>query len=204
MKNRLEELRKQAGITQETLADSLEVSRQTIGSLESEDIIRPSCWHSKLPGISMYLSRRYLFTRRSIKMKSGTKQLLYILGIAAGIALVIAGIFFKDAELKGLMGVCVGVGAGLIGMFIANLVTLRIERKHPEAFIRKNIDVNDERNTVIRDKAGAKSNSIIMLAIMPILTLVFILVDTELYVILTMASLILLNIALLYRLCKLL
>jgi hypothetical protein len=129
-------------------------------------------------------------------MKSGTKQILYILGIAAGIALVIAGIFFKDAELKGLMGVCVGVGAGLIGMFIANLVTLRIERKHPEAFIRKNIDVNDERNTVIRDKAGAKSNSIIMLAIMPILTLVFILVDTELYVILTMAGLILLNIAL--------
>ncbi|OGO30908.1 MAG: transcriptional regulator [Chloroflexi bacterium RBG_16_56_11] len=35
MKNRLEELRKKAGITQETLADNLEVSRQTIGSLES-------------------------------------------------------------------------------------------------------------------------------------------------------------------------
>ncbi len=34
MKNRLEELRKKAGITQEMLADSLEVSRQTIGSLE--------------------------------------------------------------------------------------------------------------------------------------------------------------------------
>ncbi len=35
MKNRLEELRKKAGITQEILADRLEVSRQTIGSLES-------------------------------------------------------------------------------------------------------------------------------------------------------------------------
>ena len=35
MKNRLEELRKNAGITQEELADRLEVSRQTIGSLES-------------------------------------------------------------------------------------------------------------------------------------------------------------------------
>ena len=35
MKNRLEELRKTAGITQEMLADKLEVSRQTIGSLES-------------------------------------------------------------------------------------------------------------------------------------------------------------------------
>ncbi len=34
MKNRLEELRKKAGITQEELADKLEVSRQTIGSLE--------------------------------------------------------------------------------------------------------------------------------------------------------------------------
>jgi putative transcriptional regulator len=35
MKNKLEELRKKAGITQEMLADRLEVSRQTIGSLES-------------------------------------------------------------------------------------------------------------------------------------------------------------------------
>lgn len=35
MKNRLEELRKQKGIRQEELADALEVSRQTIGSLEN-------------------------------------------------------------------------------------------------------------------------------------------------------------------------
>ncbi len=35
MKNRLEELRRKSGITQEELADRLEVSRQTIGSLES-------------------------------------------------------------------------------------------------------------------------------------------------------------------------
>ncbi|MDR1028772.1 MAG: helix-turn-helix transcriptional regulator [Clostridiales Family XIII bacterium] len=35
MKNRLEELRKQRGVTQEELAEILEVSRQTIGSLEN-------------------------------------------------------------------------------------------------------------------------------------------------------------------------
>ena len=35
MKNRLEELRKERGIKQEELAAILEVSRQTIGSLEN-------------------------------------------------------------------------------------------------------------------------------------------------------------------------
>lgn len=35
MKNRLEELRKKSCMTQEMLADKLEVSRQTIGSLEN-------------------------------------------------------------------------------------------------------------------------------------------------------------------------
>ncbi|MBU3187275.1 helix-turn-helix transcriptional regulator [Clostridium estertheticum] len=35
MKNKLEELRKQRGIKQEELAETLQVSRQTIGSLEN-------------------------------------------------------------------------------------------------------------------------------------------------------------------------
>lgn len=35
MKNRLEEIRKQRGMKQEELASALEVSRQTIGSLEN-------------------------------------------------------------------------------------------------------------------------------------------------------------------------
>ncbi|WP_044481194.1 helix-turn-helix transcriptional regulator [Paenibacillus antibioticophila] len=35
MNNRLEEIRKQRGIKQEELANALEVSRQTIGSLEN-------------------------------------------------------------------------------------------------------------------------------------------------------------------------
>lgn len=35
MINRVEEIRKQRGITQEELAEALEVSRQTIGSIEN-------------------------------------------------------------------------------------------------------------------------------------------------------------------------
>lgn len=35
MKNRIEEIRKKHGMNQEELSDALEVSRQTIGSLEN-------------------------------------------------------------------------------------------------------------------------------------------------------------------------
>jgi len=35
LRNKLEELRKERGVKQEELADALEVSRQTIGSLEN-------------------------------------------------------------------------------------------------------------------------------------------------------------------------
>ncbi|WP_026675319.1 helix-turn-helix transcriptional regulator [Alkalihalobacterium bogoriense] len=35
MKNRLEEIRKKRGVRQQELADALEVTRQTIGSLEN-------------------------------------------------------------------------------------------------------------------------------------------------------------------------
>jgi hypothetical protein len=126
-------------------------------------------------------------------MSLRNKQYLYVLGIIAGIALVIAGAFFKDAEIKGLMGICIGVGAGLIGMFVANLIILRIETKHPQAFVQKKIEEKDERNRMIWDKTRAKANTIIMMAVMPILTLVFVLIDAELYVILAMVGLIILN-----------
>jgi putative transcriptional regulator len=36
LKNRLEEIRKRKGLTQEELANNLEVSRQTISSIENE------------------------------------------------------------------------------------------------------------------------------------------------------------------------
>ena len=53
MKNRLEELRRARGIRQEELAEALEVSRQTIGSLENGRYNPSIYWHSRLPGISV-------------------------------------------------------------------------------------------------------------------------------------------------------
>ena len=52
MKNRLEELRKQRGIKQEDLANALEVSRQTIGSLENGRYNPSIQLHLRLPDIS--------------------------------------------------------------------------------------------------------------------------------------------------------
>ena len=120
------------------------------------------------------------------------KSWLYILGILAGMALAVGGGFLRDEELKALSGVCIGVGAGLFGMSVANLVTYRMRASHPEVFAKKDIEVNDERNTIVRDKAGAKVNGILMI-ILAVITLVFVLLDVELYVSLTLAGLILLQ-----------
>ena len=51
MKNRLEELRKERGIKQEELAEALEVSRQTIGSLKMAGTILRFYLPLRLPGI---------------------------------------------------------------------------------------------------------------------------------------------------------
>ena len=48
MLNRVSELRKTNGLTQQELADKLEVSRQTIISLEKENMILQSGWLIRL------------------------------------------------------------------------------------------------------------------------------------------------------------
>lgn len=48
MKNRLEQIRREKGITQEELADALEVSRQTVGSLENGRYNPSIILHTKL------------------------------------------------------------------------------------------------------------------------------------------------------------
>ena len=65
MRNNLEELRKECGINQEELADALEVSRQTIGSLENGDITHLLFWHLKLHDISESQLKRFLYMRGS-------------------------------------------------------------------------------------------------------------------------------------------
>ena len=123
------------------------------------------------------------------------KKGMYITIIIIGAALIIAGALlniFKGEELKSLSGVCIGLGAVLVSLFSGKLYVYRIGLKHPEIQRKKDIEVNDERNTIIRDKAGAKANNIFVWLIFAAV-MVFILFDVELYISLVLAVLIVIN-----------
>jgi Flp pilus assembly protein TadB len=128
-----------------------------------------------------------------MKMKKNNAKIwLYAAGIAAGAGLLLAGVLLNDSVAKEVTGVCVGLGAGLLGMFTANLINTLIEAKHPEASRIKNIEVNDERNAAIRDRAGARANRL-MAYIIPVMALIFALMGVQLAAILILCGLVLLQ-----------
>ncbi len=77
MKNRLEELRKQRGIKQEDLASALEVSRQTIGSLENDIYVDP-----RHPAV-------FILTRK-LKVSTIVTLLLGVLFLLSGLVLLVS------------------------------------------------------------------------------------------------------------------
>jgi hypothetical protein len=85
------------------------------------------------------------------------KRLLYLILALAGLALVLAGIFlFPDEAQKRAAGVCYGVGAAAFGLGAAWFISTFIPSLNDQEFKRsKSIETADERNTMIRDKAGA-------------------------------------------------
>jgi hypothetical protein len=88
-------------------------------------------------------------------MKS--KRYLYILLALAGLALILtAVIVFPEEAQKKAAGLCYGIGAAAFGLgaawFISTLIPSLYNQK---AIQRKAIEVADERNAMIRDKAGA-------------------------------------------------
>jgi membrane associated rhomboid family serine protease len=86
-----------------------------------------------------------------------TKRLLYLILALAGIALVLAGVFlFPEEAQKKAAGICYGVGAAAFGLGAAWLIsTFFPSLNNQEMKRRKVIEAADERNTMIRDKAGA-------------------------------------------------
>ncbi len=88
------------------------------------------------------------------------KTSIYIIMLVVGICLLASGIFFQELVQKSVQGVLLGLGAGLIGMNIANLYAKHIDKKNPQMAKRKEIEIKDERNTIIRNQAKAKAADI--------------------------------------------
>ncbi len=107
------------------------------------------------------------------------KKILYIVLILLGILLIAAGGLLKDESVKQWSGVLIGVGAGLAGMSLANLVTTWVEARNPAYSRKVAIEQKDERNQLINNAARSKAFQAFT-PIMGILMLVFVLINVEL------------------------
>lgn len=115
------------------------------------------------------------------------KKILYIVLILLGILLVTAGALLKDETVKEWSGVLIGVGAGLAGMSLANLVTAWVEASNPAYSRKVAIEQKDERNLLINNAARAKAFQAFT-PIMGILMLVFVLIKVEMLPILLLVG----------------
>ena len=91
---------------------------------------------------------------------------LYVLGIIAGLALFVTPAILGGVESRILGFIFVYGGMGLFALSLAFLEMYVSKRKRPELLRRQKIEAKDERNTIIRDKAGAKTLSYLLFIIM--------------------------------------
>jgi hypothetical protein len=92
--------------------------------------------------------------------------LLYVLGIVAGLALFVTPAILGGVESRILGFIFIYGGMGLFVLSLALLEMYVSKRKRPELLRRQKIEAKDERNTIIRDKAGAKTLSYLLFIIM--------------------------------------
>lgn len=79
---------------------------------------------------------------------------------AIGLVLLIAGLLIIrlcDIGNQSAPYLCVGLGCGIFGQGLGELITRRTEKGQPELAHRREIEENDERNLVLRDRAQAKA-----------------------------------------------
>ena len=117
------------------------------------------------------------------KTKSTVLTVVGLLVLAAGLVMV------KMYELGTQTApyLCIGLGCGVFGQGLGELLTRRSEKGHPELARQREIEENDERNIALRDKAQAKAYRI-MLPVFGALFFAFGLMQVELRVILLLVA----------------
>lgn len=109
---------------------------------------------------------------------------------AVGLLVLIAGLLavtLFDLGNQSAPYLCVGLGCGVFGQGLGELITRWSEKRNPEAARKREIEENDERNIALRDRAQAKAYRI-MLPVFGALFLAFGLMNVELKVILLLVA----------------
>ncbi|SFS68461.1 DUF6442 family protein [Paenibacillus sp. BC26] len=82
---------------------------------------------------------------------------------AAGLGLLVCGIYFiktiedPQSVLRALPYICVGLGCGMFGHGVGEVILRSAMKKDPAAAKQLEIDRNDERNLAIANRAKAKA-----------------------------------------------
>jgi hypothetical protein len=115
---------------------------------------------------------------------------------------IIMIILSQFVELNSHAGILLGTGAGVIGASIAKLYFISLEKKNPDMIKENEIELQDERNVLIRQRAKAKSADITQWLIM-IIAYLEIFVNAPLWIILlTVGIFVLYNIIQIYYINK--
>ena len=127
------------------------------------------------------------------------KSMFYISGIIISVIMIILSQF---VELNSHSGILLGTGAGVLGANIAKLYFISLEKKNPDIIKENEIELKDERNVLILQKAKAKSADITQWLIM-LVAYLEIFVNAPLWIILvTIGIFVLYNIIQIYYVNK--
>ena len=127
------------------------------------------------------------------------KSMFYITAIIISVIMIILSQF---VELNSHSGILLGTGAGVLGANIAKLYFINLEKKNPDIVKENEIELKDERNILIRQRAKAKSADIIQWLIM-LIAYLEIFVNAPLWIILvTIGIFVLYNIIQIYYINK--
>ena len=91
------------------------------------------------------------------------KSTFYVMAITISVIMIILSQF---VELNSHSGILLGTGAGVLGANIAKLYFINLEKKNPDIVKENEIELKDERNVLILQKAKAKSADITQWLIM--------------------------------------
>ena len=127
------------------------------------------------------------------------KSTFYVTALIISVIMIILSQF---VELNSHSGILLGTGAGVLGANIAKLYFISLEKKNPDMIKENEIELQDERNVLIRQRAKAKSADITQWLIM-IIAYLEIFVNAPLWIILlTVGIFVLYNIIQIYYINK--